>query len=225
EPELEPLSTVRLIRLFSSLKPSICTARCKSGFSSTGLFSPGVCWAKLSRSPSLLSDFLRVRELRAAEVAAGGHAFRAGEDGRERELQFARSQRNQFSERSQLGLLDHSSLQTLQAVEAPARMLEQPQQPLVEQVLLEENQKGQQRDTAHGHRKTDLAHIRLVVAQEQRPIGHDGQRKQGEFRKLRSEQSTGTGERRHHLGIAKAMPPGDGDPEEAQQSGEEREIV
>src|ERR1039458_5227849 len=81
---------------------------------------------QFASAPRLLSDFLRVRELLAAEVAAGGHAFRVGEDGRERELQFAGSQRNQFSERSQLGLLDHSSLQTLQAVEAPARMLEQP---------------------------------------------------------------------------------------------------
>ncbi len=47
---------------------------------------------------------------------------------------------------------------------------------LVEQVLLEENDKSQQRDSAHRHRKTDPAQIRLVVAQEQRPIGHAGQR-------------------------------------------------
>src|SRR5208282_1078764 len=136
---------------------------------------------QFARAPRLLSDFLRVGELLATEVAAGGHSFRAGQDGRERELQFAGSERDQFSERSQLGLLDHSSLQPLEVVETPARMLEQAQKPLVQQVLFEENDKSQERDSAHGHPKTDLAQIKLIVAQEQGPISHDWEREQGEF--------------------------------------------
>jgi hypothetical protein len=133
--------------------------------------------------------------------------------------------RHQFSERSQLGLLDNSSLQALEVVEALARMIEQLQKLLVQKVLFKENDKGQDRDTAHGHRKTDLAQIRLLVAQEQCPVSHDGEREQGEFRKFRSDRTTGTRDRRHHLDIAKAAPPGDRDPEEPERGAEKREVV
>src|SRR5208337_3498542 len=104
-------------------------------------------------------------------------------------------------------------------------MLEQLQEPLVQQVLFEDDDKGQGTDSTHGHGETNLAQIRLLVAQEQRPISHEGQRKQGELRKLRSDWATGRRDQRHYLCIAKAMPPGDGDPEEPQHSGEQWEVV
>ncbi len=108
-------------------------------------------------------------------------------------------------------------------------MLEQPQKPLVQQVLLEENDKGQQGNAPHGHRKTDSAQIRLVVVQEQRPIGHDGQRDQGKPGKLRSDPAAGPPDRRHRLGVVKGIGKTastvDGDPEKTQQRGEERKIV
>src|ERR1035437_4325686 len=139
---------------------------------------------QFASAPGLLADLLRIGELLAAEVAAASHPFGVVQDGRERELQFAGGERDQFSQRSQLGLLNHSSLQPLEVVETLARMLEQLQKPLVQEVLFEENDKGQEGDAAHGHRKANLAQIKLVVAQEQRPIYHDGEREQGEFRKL-----------------------------------------
>src|SRR5208337_3254046 len=92
---------------------------------------------EFASAPGLLADFLRVGELFAAEVAAGGHAFGTAEDSQERELEFAGGEGNQFSERSQLGLLDHSSLQPLEVVEAPSRVLKQVQKLLIQQVLFE----------------------------------------------------------------------------------------
>ena len=163
-----------------------------------------------------MADFLRVGELLTAEVAAGRHAFGTAQDGRKRVLQFAGGERHQFSERSQLGLLDDPSLQPLEIVEALARMIQQLQEPLVQQVLFEENDKGQNGNAAHSHRKTGVAQIRLLVAQEQCPVSHDGKREQREFREFRSDGATGTRDRRHHLNIAKAAPPGDGDPEKPQ---------
>src|SRR6202521_5808043 len=104
-------------------------------------------------------------------------------------------------------------------------MIEQVQKSLVQQMLFEENDKGEDGDAAHSHGKTDLTQIRLLVAQEQCPVSHDGEREQGEFRKFRSDGATGTCDRRHHLNIAKAPPPGDGGPEEPKRSGEKREVV
>ena len=180
---------------------------------------------EFASAPGLLADFLSVGELLAAEVAAGRHAFGTAQDGRERVLQFSGRERHQFSERSQFGLLDNSSLQPLEIVEALARMIEQLQKSLVQQVLFQEDDKGQDGDAAHSHRKTDLAQIRLLFAHEQCPVSHDGEREQGEFGKFRSDGATGTSDRRHHLDIAKAAPAGDGDPEERKRSGEKRDVV
>src|ERR1039458_6321258 len=125
------------------------------------------CWITLPCSRWRLS-----KPLRECSSSCSRLWFRS-------ELQFAGGERDQFSERSQFGLLDHSSLQPLEVVETLARMLEQLQQPLVQEVLFEENDKGQEGDAAHGHRKANLAQIKLVVAQEQCPISHDGEREQG----------------------------------------------
>ena len=84
-------------------------------------------------------------------------------NGRERVLEFAGGERDQFSERGQLGLLDHSSLQSLEIVETLARLIEQLQQPAVQQVLFQKNNKCQSGDAAHGHRKADLPQVRLIA--------------------------------------------------------------
>ncbi len=113
--------------------------------------------------------------------------LRTPENGRERIFEFAGGERNQLSQRSELGLLNDSSLQALQVVEAAARVLEQLEQPLVEQVLLEENDKGQNADASHGHSKTNVAQMKRLITHEERPVGHDGKREERQFRQVRRE--------------------------------------
>jgi len=57
-------------------------------------------------------------------------------------VQLAGGERDEFSERSQLGLLDDSSLQALKIVKALPRMLKELQKFSVQQVLLEKNKKA-----------------------------------------------------------------------------------
>src|SRR5882762_2644129 len=92
-------------------------------------------------------------------------------------------------------------------------------------VLFEENDKGEDGDATHGYRKTDLAQMRLLVAQEQCPIPHDWKGEQGKFRQLGSDRTIATRARRHYLNIAKAAAPGDGNPKEPQRSAEKWEVV
>ena len=131
---------------------------------------------QFARAPGLLSDFLRIRQLLASEIAAGGHEFRTAQDGQERVLEFAGGERDQFSERGELGLLDGATLQPLEIIEALARTIEQVHEPLVQRVLFEKNKQGQNSHTTHGHGKTKLAKIGWVRTQEQCHISHDRER-------------------------------------------------
>ena len=132
---------------FSSLNPSIWTARCKSGFSPAELFLPESAARssqiadQFARAARLLSDLLRIRQLLKREIAAGRHVLAALQNRRERILEFTRGQRDQFSERRQLRLQNRPSLEPFEIVEALARSIEEIHQPLIEQVLFEKNEK------------------------------------------------------------------------------------
>jgi len=47
--------------------------------------------------------------------------------------------------------------------------------------LLEKNKKGQDRDAAHRHHKTDVAEVKRFVAEEQRPISQEGRENSANF--------------------------------------------
>ena len=121
--------------------------------------------------------------------------------------------------------MNDSSLQALQVVKTLARMLEQVEKFLVEQVLFEKNYEGEGGDAGHGHGETNLPQLRLIMAQEQGPVSHERKRKQGNFREHGSDLAAGTFEGGQHLGIAKAAPSIDCGPEKSQGRGYERKIV
>lgn len=105
----------------------------------------------------MLADFLGGSELLTSKAAAGRHPFRAAENCRERKFELAGGERNQFSERSQLSLLNHTPLQALEIIEALTGMLEKMKKALVHQVLFEEHEKGEHTHAGHRDHKADLA--------------------------------------------------------------------
>ena len=61
-------------------------------------------------------------------------------------------------------------------------LTEQMQQALIHQVLLEEDEKGEEADATHRDHKPYLPQIRLIVTEEKRPVGHERQRKESQLR-------------------------------------------
>src|ERR1035438_5797075 len=91
-------------------------------------------------------------------------------------------------------------------------------------MLFEKNDKGEQSDAADRQREPDMAQVRLLMAQEQRPVSHHREGEERKFCQLWRQRMPTSWDSRHKLRVAQRAPPGDAHPQKGQQRREEEDV-
>ena len=162
----------------------ICRARCTSEPMSSRVFSPGDCWAKLSR----LETSSRVRRacwpiLRAMLAWSGSRSclgcqqFGISQNRSQRIIDLVRRSGHQLGERCQLLPLHQFGLQALQIFQAGARLFQQAHQFPVHQILTKKYEQAQHQHGRQRHQQPELPQVERRRIAKPRPISHQREEK------------------------------------------------